>query len=140
MPVNMTSLRRERRRARLCIICARPAAEGNQRCEHHARLNRSYYYRRRMKRAEEVAAPEPIIVPPPPEGTNPQKCEPFRDHAAPVMQRLDCARRRACLDYAVRLEWRAFTCGGCRVREMAARVEPPTRRSFEGALHLPRSL
>jgi hypothetical protein len=72
-----------------------------------------------------------------PHGANPTKCEPFRVTAAANTQRLDCARRRECLTYAVRVRWESWTCEVCGVRETVA-IETPTRTNFDGVYEVVR--
>ncbi len=59
---------------------------------------------------------------PAPAGANPSECEPFRPHAVDTTQRLNCARRSACLTFAMNRQWRAFSCESCSVRETTVRV------------------
>jgi len=129
MPV--TELRKERRRAKLCIICGKPSPQS--RCGYHAELARrsaqGRYQRDRARKMTEVAgrvenAPVSVLLPP--TGTNPTQCESFKVHAVDNMQRVDCARRKECVTYAIKRNWRAFTCAGCSVREVAPRtpIEP----------------
>ncbi len=54
---------------------------------------------------------------PAPEGTNPTPCAPLRLHAVDNSQRLNCERRPACLTFAMRRSWTAFSCTACPVRE-----------------------
>jgi hypothetical protein len=77
-----------------------------------------------------VRAPLLVALPAEP---NPVACEPFRVQAADVVQRLQCARRRECLNVASLRNWPAWTCEHCGVRELAEVVRP-LRQYFDGAL------
>jgi hypothetical protein len=129
-----------------CLDCVLPAVLGQKRCEYHRELNRgaaqNRYQRDRQRMRERIAAlpaiPD-VALATPPEGTNPQRCDPFRTPAAAtVMQRLDCLRRQQCLGFVIRQGWQAFTCSGCSVRETAPKVELQTRRGSDEAVPYPR--
>lgn len=60
-------------------------------------------------------------------GALPVECAPFRDHAAGVMRRLDCARMSGCVAHAAYRGWASFTCERCTVREVVALARPAMR-------------
>ncbi len=137
MTVTVTEIRRARRKVGICILCTVPALPEQSRCARHAAMNLTHgltrYAKAKARQMAKIAdkqAETPKALRVIPEGTRPMQCAPFHASGAAVMQRLDCARRRECLNFAVHEGWKAFTCAYCPVRETLAKVEAAGRDSM----------